>query len=91
MCNGATTATSQGWLKITNIPNGQYQYKIDGPSASVGWTDVPGGNNNFEHQVSARGEYTVTLRPKLAGGSSQFQNNVCTFEQKITVQETIQP
>jgi len=88
MCNGATTATSQGWLKITNIPNGQYQYKIDGPSASVGWTDVPGGNNNFEHQVSARGEYTVTLRPKLAGGSSQFQNNVCTFEQKITVQET---
>ena len=88
MCNGATTATSQGWLKITNIPNGQYQYKIDGPSASVGWTDVPGGNNNFEHQVSARGEYTVTLRPKLAGGSSQFQNNVCTFEQKITVLET---
>ncbi|WP_157909453.1 hypothetical protein [Capnocytophaga gingivalis] len=88
MCNGATTATAQGWLKITNIPNGQYQYKIDGPSASVGWTDVPGGNNNFEHQVSARGEYTVTLRPKLAGGSSQFQNNVCTFEQKITVQET---
>ncbi|MEB3014703.1 hypothetical protein, partial [Capnocytophaga gingivalis] len=88
MCNGATTATSQGWLKITNIPNGQYQYKIDGPSASVGWTDVPGGNNNFEHQVSARGEYTVTLRPKLAGGSSQFQNNVCTFEQKITMLET---
>ncbi|WP_423912147.1 hypothetical protein, partial [Capnocytophaga gingivalis] len=88
MCNGATTATSQGWLKITNIPNGQYQYKIDGPYASVGWTDVPGGNNNFEHQVSARGEYTVTLRPKLAGGSSQFQNNVCTFEQKITMLET---
>jgi len=88
MCNGATTATSQGWLKITNIPNGQYQYKIDGPSASVGWTDVPVGNNNFEHQVSAPGEYTVTLRPKLAGGSSQFQNNVCTFEQKITVLET---
>ena len=34
------------------------------------------------------GEYTVTLRPKLAGGSSQFQNNVCTFEQKITMLET---
>ena len=80
-------AAARGWLKISNIPtNGDYQYKIAGPSNSVSWTDIP--SRSFDYEVTAPGRYTVTLRPKLASGASQYQNNVCNFEQYTDVRAT---
>ena len=80
-------AAARGWLKISNIPtNGDYQYKIAGPSNSVGWTDIP--SRSFDYEVTAPGRYTVTLRPKLASSASQYQNNVCNFEQYTDVTAT---
>ena len=80
-------AAARGWLKISNIPtNGDYQYKIAGPSNSVGWTDIP--SRSFDYEVTAPGRYTVTLRPKLASSASQYQNNVCNFENSTDVKAT---
>ena len=80
-------AAARGWLKISNIPtNGDYQYKIAGPSNSVGWTDIP--SRSFDYEVTAPGRYTVTLRPKLASSASQYQDNVCNFENRTDVKAT---
>ena len=84
--NCGSGAGARGWLKVSGIPDTNYQYKVDGPSNSIGWTDVPG--QSFEREVTVAGRYKVTLRPKLAPGASQYQNNVCNFENTIDVEAT---
>ena len=77
------TAGAQGALLISGLPNTNYEYKVTGSSNAVGWTAVP--NTGFSHTVTVAGTYTVTVRPKLAGGSAAFQDNVCKFEKTIDV------
>lgn len=77
------TAGAQGALLISGLPNTNYEYKVTGSSNAVGWTAVP--NTGFSHTVTVAGRYTVTVRPKLAGGSAAFQDNVCKFEKTIDV------
>ena len=77
------TAGAQGALLISGLPNTNYEYKVTGSSNAVGWTAVP--NTGFSHTVTVAGTYTVTVRPKLAGGSTAFQDNVCKFEKTIDV------
>lgn len=77
------TAGAQGALLISGLPNTNYEYKVTGSSNAVGWTAVP--NTGFSHTVTVAGRYTVTVRPKLAGGSAAFQDNVCKFEKYIDV------
>jgi len=86
ICTPGGTPTNKGWFNLSGIPDTNYQYKVDGPSNSVNWTDVPG--QSFSKEVTAAGHYTVTIRKKLPNGGSQYQGNVCGFEKSIDIQAT---
>ncbi|ERI62170.1 hypothetical protein HMPREF1551_02064, partial [Capnocytophaga sp. oral taxon 863 str. F0517] len=84
-CSGGS-AQNKGWLKISGIPDMNYQYKVVGNSNAVDWTNVPA--LSFNHEVTAAGNYIVLFRKKLPNGASQYQNNVCGFEKLATVLAT---
>ena len=86
ICSPGGTPTNKGWFNLSGIPDTNYQYKVDGPSNSVNWTDVPG--QSFSKEVTTAGRYTVTIRKKLPNGGSQYQGNVCGFEKSIDIQAT---
>jgi len=71
-----------GKIKITGIPTGSFQYKLQGP-ASSNYTDIPTGQTAIDIPVTQPGLYKVYLRPKV----TQFQENVCEYIKEVTVAE----
>ena len=71
-----------GKIKVSNIPSGTFQYKLEGPT-SFAYQDVPVGHSAFDITVTRPGAYRVFLRPKV----SQFQDNVCEYIKPITIEQ----
>ncbi|WP_455005316.1 T9SS type B sorting domain-containing protein [Capnocytophaga gingivalis] len=71
-----------GNIKVTGIPTGTFQYKLQGP-ASSNYTDLPTGQTSINIPVTQPGLYKVYLRPKV----TQFQENVCEYIKEVTVAE----
>ena len=75
-----------GKIKITGIPTGSFQYKLQGP-ASSNYTDIPTGQTAIDIPVAQAGHYKVYIRQKLTGGATPFQNNVCEYIKEVDVYE----
>jgi len=75
-----------GKIKITGIPTGSFQYKLQGP-ASSNYTDIPTGQTAIDIPVTQAGHYKVYIRQKLTGGATPFQNNVCEYIKEVDVYE----
>ena len=79
---GENIICGTGNIKVTGIPTGTFQYKLQGP-VSLNYTDLPTGQTSINIPVTQPGLYKVYLRPKV----TQFQENVCEYIKEVTVAE----
>ena len=78
---GENIICGTGKIKVSGIPSGTFQYKVQGP-ASSNYTDIPAGQTALDIPVTQKGQYKIYLRPKVA----QFQENVCEYIKEVTIE-----
>lgn len=79
---GENIICGTGNIKVTGIPTGTFQYKVQGP-VSLNYTDLAVGQTSINIPVTQPGLYKVYLRPKV----TQFQENVCEYIKEVTIAE----
>ena len=79
---GENIICGTGNIKVTGIPTGTFQYKLQGP-VSLNYTDLAVGQTSINIPVTQPGLYKVYLRPKV----TQFQENVCEYIKEVTIAE----
>jgi len=70
-----------GKIKVSNIPTGTYQYKVEGPAGSSSYQDIAANTTAFDIPVTQGGRYKISLRAKV----TEFQENVCVYTKTIDV------
>ena len=71
-----------GKIKVSNIPTGRYQYKVEGPAGSSSYQDIAANTTAFDIPVTQGGRYKISLRAKV----TEFQENVCVYTKTIDVE-----
>ena len=71
-----------GKIKVSNIPTGTYQYKVEGPAGSSSYQDIAANTTAFDIPVTQGGRYKISLRAKV----TEFQENVCVYTKTIDVE-----
>jgi len=71
-----------GKIKVSNIPTGTYQYKVEGPAGSSSYQDIAANTTAFDIPVTQAGRYKISLRAKV----TEFQENVCVYTKTIDVE-----